>query len=295
MLKGSFVALITPMDPQGRVDYEALSDLIEFHITNGTDGLIILGTTGESAVFSVEEAVKVVSFAVTKANKRIPIIAGNGANCTQKAIELTQAMNHLDLEAMLCVTPYYNKPSPEGLKAHFIKIAESTEIPQILYNVPSRTGVDMQPETIAELASHPNIIGVKEATGDLSRLHLLRALCGENFALLSGDDETSMEFLLQGGDGVMSVVANVAPKQMKELVETSLEKNAERANVINHQLSLLHKDLFIEANPIPVKWAMHRIGLISSAMLRLPLTELSEKYHIKIATALEVAGLEVHS
>tara|TARA_B100001094_G_C18190284_1_gene806684 strand:+ start:1791 stop:2678 length:888 start_codon:yes stop_codon:yes gene_type:complete len=289
MLKGSLVALITPMDVKGDVDYNSLSRLIDFHIKEGTDALVVLGTTGESATFSQQEHVDVARFVVEKAAKRIPIIAGNGANCTRKAVALTQALSELDLAAMLSVTPYYNKPSPKGLIAHHRAVSQSTTIPQILYNVPSRTGVDMRPETVAELAQIPQIIGCKEATGDILRVKTLRQLCGDDFLLFSGDDETAKDFMLLGGDGVISVVNNVVPRLFKEMCNAALRQDKNMAEELNQMLKPLAQDLFIEANPIPVKWAAHTMGLIENGTLRLPLTQLSEVYRDRVTQALKHA------
>ena len=286
MLKGSLVALITPMDVKGDVDYKSLSHLIEFHIKEGTDALVVLGTTGESSTFSQQEHVDVVRFVVKQAAKRIPIVAGNGANCTKTAIALTQALSDLDIAAMLSVTPYYNKPSPKGLISHYRAVAQSTTIQQILYNVPSRTAVDMRPETVAELAQIPGIIGCKEATGDILRVKNLRELCGPDFLLFSGDDETAKDFMLLGGDGVISVVNNVAPRLFKNMCDAALHKNKIRAEEYNERLKPLAQDLFIEANPIPVKWAAYSMGLIECGTLRLPLTQLSEVYQERVRKAL---------
>ena len=294
MLNGSIVALITPMNSDGLVDYASLERLVEYHIEQGTDAIVAVGTTGESATLPMAEHVSVVKHTVKFAAGRIPIIGGNGANATAEAIELTKSMADSGVAAMLGVTPYYNKPTPKGLIAHYKAVAASTDIPQILYNVPGRTAVDMKPETVAELVSISNIIGVKEATGDLTRVTRLRELCGQDFLLFSGDDATAREFLLLGGNGVISVANNIVPKAFKAMCDAALAGNAELALTIDTPLTGLYSTLFCEANPIPVKWAAHRMGLIDFGHIRLPLTELSEQCHGLLLEAMKKAQIEVN-
>ncbi|MBB1362843.1 MULTISPECIES: 4-hydroxy-tetrahydrodipicolinate synthase [unclassified Shewanella] len=293
MINGSIVALITPMNSDGTVDYASLERLVEFHIEQGTDAIVAVGTTGESATLPMTEHAAVVSQTVKFASGRIPVIGGNGANATAEAIELTKSMQKSGVVAMLGVTPYYNKPSPKGLIAHYTAVAASTDIPQILYNVPGRTAVDMKPETVAELSSVSNIIGVKEATGDLSRVARLRELCGEDFLLYSGDDATAREFLLLGGNGVISVANNIVPHAFKAMCDAALAKNAQLAESIDQPLTGIYRSLFCEANPIPVKWAVHRMGLIANGHIRLPLTELSEQFHGLLIETMKQAHIEV--
>ncbi len=294
MFRGSYVALITPMNLDGSIDYQGLENLAEFHISNGTDGIVAVGTTGESATVTLSEHVDIVKQVVKSVNGRVPVIAGNGANATARAIELTQALNNTDIDGMLGVTPYYNKPSPAGLLAHYSAVADATDIPQILYNVPGRTGVDMQPEVIAELSEHKNIVAVKEATGDVSRLRKIKALCDDNFAVLSGDDVTACEFILSGGDGAISVVNNIAPKAYKQMCDAALSGDKEAAYQFDELMSPLYSALFVEANPIPVKWAAHKMRLIKNNTIRLPLTELSGANYGLVKEAMEKAQLEVN-
>ncbi len=293
MINGSIVALITPMNSDGSVDYKSLENLVEYHIAEGTDAIVAVGTTGESATLPIPEHIEVVSQTVKFAAGRLPVIGGNGGNATAEAIELTKAQSKLGVAAMLGVTPYYNKPSPKGIIAHYKAIAASTDIPQILYNVPGRTAVDMLPETVAELAEVPNIIGVKEATGDITRVKRLRELCGDDFLLYSGDDATAREFLALGGDGVISVANNIVPKQFKIMCDAALAGNVQAAMAAEDSIKGLFSALFCEANPIPVKWAVHRMGLISQGHIRLPLTELSTEFHGLLLDAMKNARIEV--
>ncbi|MFQ6372364.1 4-hydroxy-tetrahydrodipicolinate synthase [Shewanella sp. YIC-542] len=293
MISGSIVALITPMSRDGSVDYASLERLVEFHIDNGTDAIVSVGTTGESATLPLQEHVDVVAHTIKFAAGRIPVIAGNGANATAEAIELTHAMSKLDVVAMLGVTPYYNKPPQHGLIAHYKAVAAATDVPQILYNVPGRTSVDMKPETVAQLADVPNIIALKEATGDLSRVRKLRELCGQDFLLFSGDDATAREFLELGGNGVISVANNIVPAQFKAMCDAALKGDDAAAMAAEQDIQALYKALFCEANPIPVKWAVHRMGLISHGTIRLPLTELSEEFHGLLLHAMKKAHIEV--
>jgi len=274
-LTGSMVALITPMYENGDVDFDALENLVNFHIESGTKAIVSVGTTGESATLNHGEHIQVMKKTIEFSNGRIPVIAGTGANSTSEAIELTQAAKDMNADACLLVTPYYNKPTQEGLYQHYKKIAESVEIDQILYNVPGRTGVDMSVDTVARLADIPNIIGVKDATGDLNVAKSLIQKCPESFILLSGDDGTAIDFILMGGHGGISVTANVAPKEIASAYEYAIRGNSEKAKHIDLDLSNLHSHLFIESNPIPVKWAMHRMGFCESG-IRLPLLPASD-------------------
>jgi len=273
---GSNVALITPMLDDGSVDYESLNNLIEFHIDAGTSSIVSVGTTGESATVGVKEHLKILDHTIKYAARRIPIIAGTGANSTSEAIELTQEAKNFGADACLLVTPYYNKPTQEGLFQHFKLIAESVSIDQILYNVPGRTAVDMSVDTTSRLSEISNIIGIKDATGDLSVIKELVAKCPEDFLLLTGDDATAIDFLLLGGHGGISVTANVTPKELQKAYLAAIAGNAEVAKKFNEGLSGLHKNLFIESNPIPVKWALHKMGKCESG-IRLPLLELSNE------------------
>jgi 4-hydroxy-tetrahydrodipicolinate synthase len=291
MLSGSIVALVTPFLPNGDVDYKNLERLVEMHIEQGTDGIVAVGTSGESTTLSMKEHVVVVTEVVRMAAGRIPVIGGNGSNSTAEAIELTNLLKDSGVTAMLGVTPYYNKPTQKGLIAHFTAIAQSTDIPQILYNVPGRTCSDLLPETVAILAKVDNIIGIKEATGDLSRLTQIKALVDDEFLTFSGDDATGLEFMLRGGNGVISVTNNVAPKLMSEMCRHALAGEKEQAYAINERLNLLHNDLFVEANPIPVKWCVAQLQLIDNGHLRLPLTELSPEYHELLTAAMNKAGV----
>ena len=291
MLTGSIVALVTPMDQTGEIDYIALKELVEFHIKSKTAAIVAVGTSGESATFSVDDHVKVVERTIAYAAGRIPVIAGNGANSTSEAIALSKLFTNSGIVAGLNVTPYYNKPTQEGLYLHYKAIAESCELPQILYNVPGRTAVDMLPETVARLADIPNIIGIKEATGDLERLAELKAILPAEFLLYSGDDSTGCDFMLQGGHGVISVTTNVAPAEMAKMCEFALNGEVDKALEINNQLMPVHTHLYHEANPIPVKWACAELGLIPTPTLRLPLTTLSEQYQSIVRNALIEAKL----
>lgn len=291
MLTGSIVALVTPMDKTGEIDFDALKKLVEFHIKSGTSAIVAVGTTGESATLNVDDHVKVAMKTLEYADGRIPVIAGNGANSTSEAILFSKLFANSGIAAGLNVTPYYNKPTQEGLYQHFKAIAESSDLPQILYNVPGRTAVDMLPETVARLSKIKNIIGIKEATGNLQRLAEIKALVADDFVLYSGDDETACDFILQGGHGVISVTSNVAPAEMAKMCDFALKGDAQKAQAINAQLLPVHKKLFVESNPIPVKWACAELGLIPTAVCRLPLTTLSEQYRPIVRTALTEANL----
>jgi 4-hydroxy-tetrahydrodipicolinate synthase len=291
MLTGSIVALVTPMDITGEIDFHALKELVEFHIKSGTSAIVAVGTTGESSTLNVDDHVKVAIKVLEYAAGRVPVIAGNGANSTSEAITFSKLFANTGIAAGLNVTPYYNKPTQEGLFLHFKTIAEASDLPQILYNVPGRTAVDLLPETVGRLSKIPNIIGIKEATGDLNRLAEIKALVADDFVLYSGDDGTCCDFLLQGGHGVISVTTNVAPTDMAEMCKLALAGDIEGAKAIDQKLSPVHKKLFVEANPIPVKWACAELGLIPNAICRLPLTTLSEQYWEVVRNALKEAKL----
>ena len=288
--KGSNVALITPMFDDGAVDYDALNNLIDFHIDAGTSSIVSVGTTGESATVGVKEHLKIIKHTIQYAARRIPIIAGTGANSTSEAIELTQEAKNLGADACLLVTPYYNKPTQEGLFHHFKLIADSVDIDQILYNVPGRTAVNMSVETTARLSEISNIIGIKDATGDLTIIRELVKSCPEDFLLLTGDDATALDFLLLGGHGGISVTANVTPKELQKVYMTAIAGNAELARQANIELTNLHQNLFLESNPIPVKWALHKMGLCSKG-IRLPLLELSSEFRPVIENDLKELNL----
>jgi len=290
MFRGSMVALITPMKEDGSIDDDALAGLVEFHIEQGTDGIVTVGTTGESATLDEAEHCAVIRKVVELAAGRIPVIAGTGANSTTEAIALTRCALEAGAAACLLVTPYYNKPTQKGLFLHHKAVAEAVAIPQILYNVPGRTACDMLPETVAQLAGVANIIGIKEATGDLQRLHQIRRQCGTEFAVYSGDDATGCEMMLQGGDGVISVTANVAPRLMHDMCQAALSGNRQLAQSLDQQLAGLHAALFVESNPIPVKWAMTEMGLAAKG-IRLPLTWLSDTAQPKVKAAMQQAGI----
>lgn len=294
MFQGSMVAIATPMQngvaPDTPLDLEGLERLIEFHISQGTDAIVAVGTTGESATLSETEHCMLIRRVVEIVRGRIPVIAGTGANSTTEAIHLTRCAKEAGADACLLVTPYYNKPTQEGLYLHHKAVAEAVAIPQILYNVPGRTACDMLPETVGRLAKVKNIIGIKEATGDLARVDRIRSLCDRDFMLVSGDDATTREFILRGGQGVISVTANVAPRAMHQLCKLACAGDATGAAAIDETLAGLHKHLFIESNPIPVKWALHRLGLIQAG-IRLPLTWLSGKSEGPVLAALQQANL----
>lgn len=285
MITGSIVALVTPMHTNGQVDWESLDRLVEFHIKEGTDAIVAVGTTGESATLNTQEHCDVIERIVKVSAGRKPIIAGTGANSTSEAIELTQEAKRVGVDACLLVTPYYNKPPQRGLIKHHEAIAAAVDIPQILYNVPGRTACDMLPETIAALADVEQIVGVKEATGDLQRARQVLDLVGDRMAVYSGDDATAFELMLMGGHGNISVTANVAPRLMHELCMLALDGRAEDARALNERLMLLHNAMFCEANPIPVKWALQRMGKMGSG-IRLPLVPMDERYAPKVELAL---------
>jgi len=290
MIQGSIVALVTPMDESGAVDKESLKKLVEFHIAQGTDALVAVGTTGESATLDEDEHCDVIKFIVDCVGGRIPVIAGTGANSTTEAITLTRRAKEAGADACLIVTPYYNKPTQEGLYLHYKAIAEAVDIPQILYNVPGRTACDMLPETVGRLSHIKNIIGVKEATADLSRVKKIRDLTGDDFAIYTGDDATSREFCLLGGNGTITVTGNVAPKLVHEMIMAAIAGDSETALAIDQKLMALHKNLFIQSNPIPVKWAVAEMGLMGKG-IRLPLTWLTEDCFDAVRDAMRQAGV----
>ncbi|AMA45102.1 4-hydroxy-tetrahydrodipicolinate synthase [Pseudomonas monteilii] len=290
MIAGSMVALVTPMDAHGHLDWDSLGKLVDFHLDNGTHAIVAVGTTGESATLDVEEHIQVIEFVVKRVQGRIPVIAGTGANSTREAVHLTQNAKNAGADACLLVVPYYNKPTQEGLYQHFKHVAEAVDIPQILYNVPGRTSCDMQAETVIRLSSVPNIIGIKEATGDLARAKAILDGVSKDFLVMSGDDPTAVELMLLGGKGNISVTANVAPREMADLCEAALAGDAEKARAINDRLMPLHKQLFVEANPIPVKWALAEMGRMHTG-IRLPLTWLSDSQHDVVRQALRQCGV----
>lgn len=291
-LTGAMVALITPMFEDGSVDFDALAGLVEFHIDNGTKAIISMGTTGESATLNQAEHIEVMQKTVAIAKGRIAIIAGTGANSTSEAIELTQAAKEMGVDACLLVTPYYNKPTQEGLYQHYTAIAEAVDVDQILYNVPSRTAVDLSVETAVRLSAIDNIIGIKDATGDLKIAQALINECPEDFLLYSGDDATAVEFILMGGHGGISVTSNVAPKEISNAYQAAFEGDKKTAQNINTNLYNLHQHLFIESNPIPVKWAMYKMGKCESG-IRLPLTKLSQDARVILEQDLVNLGVTV--
>jgi 4-hydroxy-tetrahydrodipicolinate synthase len=290
MLTGSMVALVTPMSMDGAVNYRELGALIDFHVDGGTEALIIAGTTGESATLTHDEHLELLEKACELAGGRIAIIAGTGSNSTRQTLELSVEACRLPIVALLIVTPYYNKPTQEGLVRHYSAIADAVDKPVILYNVPGRTAVDLLPATVSRLAAHPRIVGIKDATGDIGRVALLRAGCGKEFSLLSGDDTTSRQFMLAGGDGVISVTGNVAPAGLRALCDAARAGKQNEAEAIDATLMDLHRDLFIESNPIPVKWAVCEMGLIGPT-IRLPLTELSAEHRPAVKAAMAKAGI----
>ena len=278
-LKGSLVALVTPMEESGEVDYESLEKLIDWHINHGTNGIVSVGTTGESATLDVDEHLEVIKHTVEHVNSRVPVIAGTGANSTSEAIELTQESKQNGADFALIVTPYYNKPTQKGLISHYTKLANEVDIPQILYNVPSRTACDILPETVEILSTHNNIVGIKEAVDSKERIDDLIAISSnnQNFQLFSGDDPSFIKMIQKGGDGVISVAANVVPSKISEICKLVEEKKHDEATFIDNTLSNLYALLFIESNPIPVKWMLFKMNLIKNS-IRLPLEELDEIY-----------------
>ncbi|ACS84877.1 MULTISPECIES: 4-hydroxy-tetrahydrodipicolinate synthase [Musicola] len=291
MFTGSIVALVTPMDDKGAVDRASLKKLIDYHVASGTAAIVSVGTTGESATLGHDEHGEVVMMTLELSDGRIPVIAGTGANSTAEAISLTQRFNDTGVAGCLTVTPYYNKPTQEGLYLHFKAIAEHTDLPQILYNVPARTGCDMLPETVARLSEVKNIVAIKEATGNLSRVSQIQELVREDFILLSGDDASGLDFMQLGGKGVISVTANIAAREMAAMCELAAQGNFAEARRLNQRLMPLHQKLFVEPNPIPVKWACKALGLMATDTLRLPMTPLTESGRTVVEQALKQAGL----
>lgn len=290
MFHGSMVALVTPMHQDGRVDQESLEALLDFHVESGTDAIVAMGTTGESATLDEKEHCEVIRRVVDHVKGKIPVIAGTGANSTREAIDLTRCAMGAGADACLLVTPYYNKPTQEGLYLHFKAVAEAVAIPQILYNVPGRTACDMSNETVNRLADIPNIVGIKDATGDMERGKALIDMCGDRIDIFSGDDGTTLELMRRGGKGGISVTANVAPADMHNMCSAALAGEWDEAEAIDGRLRALHRDLFVEANPIPVKWALHEMGRIPLG-IRLPLTVLSEGYRDTVRQAMVSAGV----
>ncbi len=288
MIQGSIVALVTPMDANGAIDFKRLKTLVAFHIEQGTDALVAVGTTGESATLDEGEHCTVIKAVVDYVDGKIPVIAGTGANSTTEAINLTQKAKQAGADACLIVTPYYNKPTQEGLYLHHKAIAEAVDIPQILYNVPGRTVCDMLPETVGRLSHIPNIVGIKEATGDLSRVKKIRDLVDSDFAIYTGDDASSREFCLLGGHGSITVTGNVAPRLVHDMLMAAIAGDSETALAIDSKLTGLHEALFIQSNPIPVKWAMVEMGLMDKG-IRLPLTWLTEECFDVVRAAMHQA------
>ncbi|BFQ93789.1 4-hydroxy-tetrahydrodipicolinate synthase [Gallibacterium anatis] len=291
LFSGSIVALVTPMDSAGEVNYGQLKKLVNYHIEAGTNAIVSVGTSGESATLSIEENIKTILKTLEFADGRIPVIAGTGANATSEAVTMTKLLNGSGIAGCLTVVPYYNKPTQEGMYLHFKTIAECTDLPQILYNVPGRTGSDLLPETVGRLSKIENIVGIKEATGDVSRVKKIKQLAGEDFIVLSGDDATFLDSMKEGAEGVISVTTNVAAADMAKVCQLALAGKFDEAEKINQRLMALHHDLFVESNPIPVKWACYKLGLIDEPTLRLPLTVLSEAAQPKVIKALQTAGL----
>ena len=292
MFHGSLVALVTPFDGNNRVDYASLKRLIDFHVEQGSNGLVIAGTSGESPTLKRSEHIELVGRSLEIADGRIPVVAGTGSNSTFQSIELSNAVSDPRLAAYMVVVPYYNKPTQEGIFRHYTAIAEGVDKPLLMYNVPGRTVADMLPETIGRLAKHENIFGVKEATGDIGRLQEIQALVDGDFMLYSGDDFTLRPFIEQGGHGVVTVSGNVAPAQVARLCKLASEGKAEDAKALDDSLQPLNKALFVESNPIPVKWAVSEMGLIEPH-IRLPLTPYSEEYHDDMREAMSLAGVDL--
>ncbi|MCZ6500858.1 MAG: 4-hydroxy-tetrahydrodipicolinate synthase [Gammaproteobacteria bacterium] len=291
MFAGSLVALVTPMESDGGLALDAFDRLLDWHVDSGTDGIVVAGTTGESATLTIEETRALVERAVKRVNGKIPVIAGSGTNSTAATIERSLQMAGAGADACLIVTPYYNKPTQEGLYQHYRAIEEKCPAPILLYNVPGRTCCDMQPQTVARLAELKGIVGVKEATAGDKRAREIRALCGADFVILSGDDQTALECMAAGADGVISVTANLAPQLVSKMCALIKDGKLNEARDIDEALSLLSRDMFVEANPIPAKWAMHRMGLIPDG-LRLPLTPLATEYHAIVELAMEHADID---
>lgn len=285
MFQGSMVALVTPMNSDDSINETSLRHLVDYHIENQTDAIVAVGTTGESATLTYDEHCEVIKIVVEQVAGRVPVIAGTGSNSTAEAIEYTRYAQQVGVNGCLLVTPYYNKPTQEGLYLHYKKIAETVDIPQLLYNVPGRTACDLRPETVKRLAQLDNIVGIKEAVNDIERINELVKIANDQFVILSGDDATAMELILRGGKGTISVTANVAPQAMHTMCQLALAGDRAGAKAINQRLLGLHQNLFIEPNPIPVKWAVHSLGLIPPG-IRLPLTPLSPQYYETVKQAM---------
>ncbi|MFT2111329.1 4-hydroxy-tetrahydrodipicolinate synthase [Marinomonas sp. 2405UD68-3] len=292
MITGSLVALITPMMDDGSVDKSQLNELVEFHIAQGTHGIVAVGTTGESATLNYEEHADVIRQVVQLVKGRVPVIAGTGANSTHEAIDLTKRAKQAGADACLLVTPYYNKPTQEGMFLHFKAIAEAVDIPQILYNVPGRTACDMSNETVLRLSTIKNIVGLKDATGDVIRGQSLITAVSDQFAVYSGDDGTAVDLMIAGAQGNISVTANIAPKKVAQAAEYAMSNQPEKAKAIDAEITALHESLFVEANPIPVKWAAHKMGLCGEG-IRLPLTPLSKEYRSQLEDAMSRSGIAI--
>jgi 4-hydroxy-tetrahydrodipicolinate synthase len=290
MISGSIVAMVTPMLDDGSVDWDRLDTLVEWHVEEGTNGLVPVGTTGESATVSVSEHCQIVRRVVDVVDGRIPVIAGTGANATSEAIELTRAAKEAGADACLLLTPYYNKPTQEGLYLHYKAIAAAVDLPQVLYNVPGRTACDMLPETVARCAEIEQVFAIKEATGDIERTKQILALCGDSMLVYSGDDETAVDLMLNGASGAISVTANVTPKQCAEICRLAISGDGIAAHKLNEKLMPLHLDLFLESNPIPVKWALAEMGKIGHG-IRLPMTQLSDEHHERVRRAMRHADV----
>jgi len=286
MFQGSIVALVTPMNPDGSIDIDKFKGLLDFHIENKTDGVVVLGTTGECPTIDFDEHTFLVKEAVSHIKGRIPVIAGTGANSTKEAVFLTQSAKEVGADACLLVTPYYNKPNQQGLLEHYKAINDAVNIPQILYNVPSRTGCDLENDTVISLSQLSNIIGIKDATGELDRINFLKDKVKNNFIFISGDDLTFLSYMERGGCGVISVTANVRPDLMHDICHSFLNRDIEKSKIINNQLSRLHEAMFIDSNPMPVKWLLNYLGLISKG-IRLPLVELDKKHQTNVINAFE--------
>ncbi len=290
MFRGSLVAIVTPMTADGGLDWPAWDRLLDFHVREGTDGIVVAGTTGESPALTLDEIEELSRRAVARCNGKLKVVVGAGTHSTSSTVARTRILSRLGVDAVMLVTPYYNKPPQEGLYRHFMAAADASEVPVVLYNVPSRTAVDLLPGTIARLARHPQIVAVKDASASLIRARELLTSCPHEFAVLSGDDATAIEWVGVGARGVISVTANVAPRRMHEACEAALGGDLAAARALDADLQLLHRDLFVEANPIPVKWAVARLGLIGNA-IRLPLVELSPAHHDTIVRAMRAAGI----
>lgn len=290
MFRGSLVALVTPMTESGDVDHVAFGRLLDWHAREGTDGVVICGTTGESPTVSASEAAELLQIAVQRIGGRMPVIAGTGGNSTVEAVERTRAACELGVDGVLVVTPYYNRPPQEGLYRHFSLVADAASVPLLLYNVPSRTAVDLLPETVERLAGHPQIIGIKDATGSIKRGAEIQSRCGDDFLLLSGDDGTCRELIAAGAQGVITVTGNIAPRLMHDMVEAALAGDLDGARELDERLAGLHTALFVESNPIPVKWALGRLGLIGTG-IRLPLVALADAHRETVIAAMRRAGV----